>query len=55
VDEHWNLLQRYEERVVVADSSGLVKEHQSIEYFIQEIIEIFIKPDNVKERTHKTQ
>jgi hypothetical protein len=41
--------------LVVADSSVLVKEHQSIEYLIQETVEIFINPDNVKERTHKAQ
>lgn len=49
MDEHWNLAQRYKERYSYVDSSGLVKEHQSTEYFIQEIIEIFIKPDNSKE------
>jgi hypothetical protein len=40
---------------VVADSSVLVKERQSNEYLIQEIVEVFIKSDNVKERTHKAQ
>jgi hypothetical protein len=40
---------------VVADSSVSVKEHQSIEYPIQETVEVFIKPDNVKERTCKAQ
>jgi hypothetical protein len=49
VDERWSLMQRYNERIsVVADSSVLVKEHKYYKYLIQEFVEIFIKPDNVK-------